>query len=277
MNTTVLKTDPETVREERQEIIFTTRRLNLPEPGVSPVPILAINDSMTAQMPPGLETQDAYTLRRAERYHSGHGRSLRARLTSYREKHGLSQALKDAGSLESALDLPCGTGRFWSPIQAAGVKRLIAGDISLGMLSVAAENRLSADLPTDLLELSAFNIALPDKCVDIAVCMRFYHHLARPEDRVQLLTELGRVARRHIALSLWVDGNFRSWKGRERFRNTGEAGYGKRICRPRGEVEAEFTRAGLRIAGHYDVWPLLDMWRLYLLEIPTGPTSGATG
>jgi SAM-dependent methyltransferase len=225
---------------------------------------------MTTELPSGLTTQDAYTLRRAERYHSDHDRSLRARLTSYREKHGLYLALKDAGPLESALDLPCGTGRFWPPIQAAGIRRLIAGDISEGMLTVAASNRLSADLPAELLELSAFDVALPDKSVDIAVCMRFYHHLARPEDRVQLLTELSRVARRYIAVSLWVDGNFRSWKGRERFRSTGEAGYGKRICRPRGEVEAEFTQAGLRIAGHYDVWPLLDMWRLYLLEIPAG-------
>ena len=232
---------------------------------------------MTEQTPPDGRTLDAYSLRRAERYHSDHGRSLRARLTSYREKRGLYRALKDAGPLDSALDLPCGTGRFWPPIQAAGIKRLIAGDISNGMLSVAAGNRLSSELPAELLELSAFDIALPDHCVDVAVCMRFYHHLARPEDRARLLAELGRVARHYIALSLWVDGNFRSWKGRERFRSTGEAGYGKRICRPRSEVEAEFTEAGLVIAGRYDVWPRLDMWRLYLLELPRQHTPDPAG
>jgi len=43
-------------------------------------------------------------------------------------------------------------------------------------------------------------------------------------------------------------------------------GYGPRICRPRAEVEAEFGAAGFAIVRRYDVWPLLDMWRLYLLK-----------
>lgn len=213
-------------------------------------------------------SRDSYTPSRAARYHTDHGRSLRARLTSHREQDNLRKALEFVAPLDSALDLPCGTGRFWPPIQQAGISRLIAGDISAGMLGVAEQNRLSADLPAQLLELSAFDIALPDDSVDVAVCMRFYHHLSRAEDRLQLLSELKRVARRYIALSLWVDGNFRSWKAGDRFARTEEPGYGKRICRPRAEVETEFAQAGLKILRHYDVWPRLDMWRLYLLELP---------
>lgn len=216
---------------------------------------------------------DVYTPRRAARYATGHHRSLRARLTNRREQQNLLQALRLAGPLDSALDLPCGTGRFWPSIQQAGVRTLIAGDISAAMLGEAAENRLSGDLPAQLLELSAFAIALPDDCVDVAICMRFYHHLSRAQDRLQLLAELKRVARRYIAISLWVDGNFRSWKAGEGFAPTDEAGYGKRICRPRAEVEAEFGQAGLTIRRHYDVWPRLDMWRLYLLELPDARNS----
>ncbi|MCB1685340.1 MAG: class I SAM-dependent methyltransferase [Pseudomonadales bacterium] len=221
---------------------------------------------------------DVYTPTRAARYDTDHHRSLRARLTSRREQGNLLKALQFAGlqlaaPLDSALDLPCGTGRFWKPIQAAGIGKLIAGDISTGMLGVAAENRRSADLPAQLLKLSAFAIALPDDSVDVAICMRFYHHLSRAEDRLRLLAELKRVARRYIAISLWVDGNFRSWKAGDRFAATDEAGYGKRICRPRAEVEAEFSQAGLKIRRHYDVWPHLDMWRLYLLELPDAPSS----
>lgn len=216
---------------------------------------------------------DVYTPRRAARYHTNHKRSLRARLTNQREQKNLLKALQLAAPLDSALDLPCGTGRFWPPMQQAGIRTLIAGDISAGMLGVAAENRLSEDLPARLLELSAFDIALPDDSVDIAICMRFYHHLSRTEDRLRLLAELKRVARRYIAVSLWVDGNFRSWKAGDRFARTDEAGYGKRICRPRAEVEAEFLQAGLTIRCHYDVWPRLDMWRLYLLELPDAPIS----
>ena len=134
------------------------------------------------------------------------------------------------------------------------------------MLEVAATHRISPSLPARLIETSAFSIALPDASVDFAACLRFYHHLSRPEDRAALLGELRRVSRRHVAISLWVDGNL---SGNRRIRRPPPpvvAGYGKRICRKRDEVEAEFTSAGYRILRLYDVWPRIHMWRLYLLE-----------
>ena len=44
-------------------------------------------------------------------------------------------------------------------------------------------------------------------------------------------------------------------------------GVGRRICRPREEVEAEFGDLGLRIVDSMSVWPGLSMWRFYLLAI----------
>lgn len=142
----------------------------------------------------------------------------------------------------------------------------MAADNSQGMLEVAEENRLAPTIPEQLIESSAFEIALPEKSVDFAACMRFYHHLARPEDRCTLLAELKRVSRHYVALSLWVDGNL---QGNRRLRKPQPpvvAGYGRRRCRRRDELEAEFAANGLRIVNYYDVWPRLSMWRLYLLE-----------
>jgi len=210
---------------------------------------------------------DHYSLARAQKYHAHHRASLRTRLTDRREQDCLTRALIDAGSPESMLDLPCGTGRFWPAAARAGVCNLIAADGSPGMLEVAAANRLNATIPQQLLETSAFAINLPDKCVDVAACLRFYHHLAMPEDRSGLLRELIRVSRQHLIISLWVDGNY---AGNRRMRKPAKPpvpGYGPRICRHRGEVAAEFVDAGCRIIRHYDVWPGLYMWRFYLLEV----------
>jgi ubiquinone/menaquinone biosynthesis C-methylase UbiE len=151
---------------------------------------------------------DHYSLDRARSYHAHHQRSLRTRLTDWREQACLTRALTDAGSPTALLDLPCGTGRFWPAALKAGVQTLIAADGSPGMLNVAAGNRLSPAIPQQLLETSAFVVELPDNCVDVAACLRFYHHLAMPEDRNRLLSELIRVSRQSLIISLWVDGNY---------------------------------------------------------------------
>jgi SAM-dependent methyltransferase len=214
---------------------------------------------------PGPE-HDPYPPARAEAYLTHHRGSLRNRLTDLREKQVLAQAIRAAVGVESAIDMPCGAGRFWSTIAAAGVRSLIAADVSHGMLGVAARNRVRPDFPSELLQLSAFETGLPTDCVDIALCLRFYHHLILPEDRTRLLAELKRISRRWVALSLWVDGNLRGNRRIRKQPTERTAGYGRRICRPRTEVEAEFRAAGFEIRGHYDTWPFIDMWRLYLLE-----------
>lgn len=214
---------------------------------------------------------DAYQRDRADAYLSHHRKSLRNRLTSDREIRLLYRALVDAGRPESAIDIPCGAGRFWPAFQAAGVRRLWAFDASENMLRVAAEQTLSPNLPARLEPMSAFAITLADKSVDFSACMRFYHHLARAEDRLLLLEQLARITRGHVALSLWVDGNFGGWR-RMRRQSTKEpvatAGYGRRLCQTRAMLEAEFREANLKVVQHYDVWPRIAMWRLYLLRVP---------
>lgn len=211
-------------------------------------------------------SSDHYDSRRASHYEAHHTERLRTRLTTWRERQCLRHALRDAGRPPRALDLPCGTGRFWPAFERAGVRELIAADGSAAMVEIAGGHRTAAGLPQRLLQCSAFDIPLADGSVDFAACLRFYHHLGRPADRQALLAELGRVSTRYVAISLWVDG---SLAGRNRLRRPQPeaiSGYGKRRCRRRGELPAEFAAAGLRIVRHYDVWPRIAMWRLYLLE-----------
>ncbi len=209
---------------------------------------------------------DPYGDGAAEAYDRHHKDSLRTRLTTRRELGVLAKALAVAGPNLEALDLPCGAGRFWPAFADAKVSSLIAADVSQGMLQVAQTNRLSDNLLRELICTSAFDIELPDDCVDFIACMRFLHHIALPEYRMRALQELRRVTRRYVAITLWVDGNLGARRRLKRQVIEPKAGFGRRICRPRAEVETEFRDAGFKIIDHYDVWPKLAMWRLYLLE-----------
>jgi len=214
-----------------------------------------------------IESRDHYTLDRAGKYDQHYRKGLRARLTNNREQALLIRCLQRAQVPDTVLDLPCGTGRFWPAVAAAGVTRLLAGDYSEGMLEVAGRNRLHGSFPETLIRTSAFDIDLADKSVDFIACMRFFHHLAHQSDRQHVLAELKRVSRRYVAISLWVDGNLTAWRGRGRRPAAPQRGYGKRVCIPRSEIEADFTATGFSVLEHMDVLPGISMWRLYLLEI----------
>jgi SAM-dependent methyltransferase len=220
-----------------------------------------------------VDQTDSYPLDRAQHYAVHHHSSLRNKLTNKREQQVLAAALQAAGQPKTALDLPCGTGRFWPVFAQCGVDNLIAADGSAGMLDVAAQNRLGEQHPSQLIATSAFDIALRDGAVEFAACLRFYHHLGRAEDRAQLLAEMRRVSSRYVAISLWVDGNLAGNRRLQRPTPDATPGYGRRRCRKRADVEDEFRAAGFTIRAHFDVWPLIYMWRLYLLERDAPPLS----
>jgi SAM-dependent methyltransferase len=208
---------------------------------------------------------DFYPGIRAHRYAWRRQHGLKARLQTWAEQRALRRALAWTGSPQIALDLACGTGRFWPVFRDAGVRDLIAADASAGMLTVAAERRIGDNYPQRLLQTSAFQIDLPDSSVDFAACLRFYHHLAMPEDRLQVLTELRRVSSGYFAVSLLVDGNVAGELKLRAPQPPVVAGFGRRRCRRRCEVEAEFSDWGFRVARHFDALPGVDAWRLYLL------------
>ena len=210
--------------------------------------------------------KDHYPPVRAGAYALHHDKSARTKLTSGRERRLLARALRRAGSTPVVLDIPCGTGRFWPAIASCGTKRLIAADNSEGMLEVARRNTLGAAFPEQLINTSVFAIDIADDAVDFVACMRFFHHLAHRQDRLAALSEIKRVTRRFAAVSLWVDGNLGAWRRRRRGPPTLQRGYGKRICIPRAEIEGDFAAADLQVVDHFDVWPRLTMWRMYLLE-----------
>ena len=64
-----------------------------------------------------------YSVKRAASYDEHHDKSLRNRLTTWRERQCLRKALQQAHPLSTVLDLPCGTGRFAAALEGIELKQ----------------------------------------------------------------------------------------------------------------------------------------------------------
>ncbi len=156
------------------------------------------------------------------------------------------------------------------------MRELLASDNSDGMLQIAEASRGGVRIPVTLFKTSVFAIELPDGSIPAVACMRFFHHLARREDRSLALRELHRVSSSDVIVSLWTDGCLQSFL-RSRRRKNGEAtaGYGKRTCIERAVFHDEIHEAGFEICSERRVWPGLSMWTYYHLRKKHG--SGQEG
>jgi hypothetical protein len=74
------------------------------------------------------------------------------------------------------------------------------------------------------------------------------------------------VTRETVAISLWVDGNFKAFRRRKLESRRTHKPYQNRIVLPRAVIEREFVDAGFAIAGHFDFLKFYAMWRLYVLK-----------
>ena len=211
-----------------------------------------------------------YNYEHALTYYRKHRENWSHRLSDWREQGIARKALNYVGESKSILDLPCGAGRFWPLLAEKKDHTVIAADSSIDMLKVAIEHCPEKMRPQiELLHTSAYDINLADNRVDTIFCMRLLHHIGNVEKRLKILNELYRVTRKSVLLSLWVDGNYkaRRRRNRDRLRDDREPKrLRNRFLFHKEEIEKEFYSAGFSIATHYDLLPCYSMWRLYVLE-----------
>lgn len=214
-----------------------------------------------------LKFSTKYTLTHAAQYHRKHRETLGRRLSNWREHQIAARALALAGDPATVLDLPCGTGRFWGLLARRDDRVILAADNSSAMLATAREVS-----PPDLwsrikaFQCSAFDIQLEDASVDHIFCMRLLHHITRSEDRLAILKEFHRVTRDTVALSLWIDGNYKAIRRRKLEARRRRRNYQNRIVLERQVVENEFSAGGFEVAGRLDFLKYYSMWRVYVLK-----------
>lgn len=210
-----------------------------------------------------------------ESYASKHESSLARRLNDRREQALLRRCLEgiegSAGEGPGSLiDVGCGPGRFWPTLAACGAGDLAALDMSHAMLRYARD-RHEAGLAGKFRLAAGSVAALPfsDGAFDTVVCLRLLHHFGETGARRQALTELARIARRHLIVSLWTDGNFKAWRRlrlERRRRQGGGRSYQNRHVVPRDVLAEDFAAAGLLARRHFDLIPGYSQWRFYVLS-----------
>jgi len=193
------------------------------------------------------------------------------RLARWRDEQMARQALKVAGEPGLVLDLPSGVGRFWPVLTEHANRVVLAADQSPEMLAIA-----EASFPAEKLnriktfQTSAFSIDLTENAVDCIFCMRLFHHVADGDRRSAILREFHRVTRDTVIVSLWVDGNIKSWRRKrlERLRACAEPTVPRanRFVVDKNAIRAEFEQAGFQILAHHDFLPGYAMWRGYVLR-----------
>jgi len=118
------------------------------------------------------------------------------------EQRAVGAMIAELPSGISVLDCPCGTGRWWKQLRTRAT-RLVAADISTGMLRYAGERAAAEGLEVQLIHANAAQLPLENGAVDYVFSHALTKHLPRPT-QYAVLAEFARVARRGVLCSFGV-------------------------------------------------------------------------
>jgi len=216
---------------------------------------------------------EKYDQTHALEYFNKHNSGLGRRLFTWREVGMARKALVLAGRPRSVLDLPCGTGRFWSMLAEEKSRKIYVADNSRSMMDtgLALRPREIVSRIEKSFQCSAFDTGLPENFVECIFCIRLLHHISRSEDRIRMLREFARVSSGSVIVSLWVDGNYKAYRLKRKLERRASVDGRKeerdRILVSRAEIEGEISAAGLDIMGHVDFIKYWEKWRTYVLAV----------
>ncbi|TAH35935.1 MAG: class I SAM-dependent methyltransferase [Planctomycetota bacterium] len=186
---------------------------------------------------------------------------LHRRFSDARERRVLARFLARMEALETALDLPCGWGRYL-PFLRQKAPRVVQADYSGEMLRLGS--RLLADTPVlGRLRASGTDIPLADRCVDLVFSMRLSHHLADPAQRRRHLDEILRVARHYVVFSYFDAGTLKNRLRRLRARFSPRK---PKNTLTRAMVEDQLRAAGFQVLAAPLLFPLGSGHRLVFAE-----------
>jgi ubiquinone/menaquinone biosynthesis C-methylase UbiE len=214
-----------------------------------------------------LEFSSKYNEQHVAQYFDKHQNGVWRKLSNWRDHQIASAALRAAGNPLEVLDVPCGTGRFWDVLTENKDRIIYACDYNQSMINTGLSKRntnITKRIKT--LNASAFDLPVPDQCVDNIFCIRFIHHLGQSEDRLKLLKEFHRVTRDTVIISMWVDGNIKALTRKTLERKRPKRTYQNRFVIPASTIEDEFAQSGFKVIEQLDFLKYYHMWRTYVLR-----------
>ncbi len=98
------------------------------------------------------------------------------------------------GSIERALDMPCGCGRLL-PLLQETAPEVVESDYSEYMLRNARRiHEASGFAASEYVRSNALQTQFPDRAFDLVLSVRLCHHIHEHEERIQYLREIMRVS-----------------------------------------------------------------------------------
>ena len=103
----------------------------------------------------------------------------------------------------TALDVPCGYGRFCEVLLSVSSRRVDAdrSEIMAGRASARARELGAKDVAGVGVDLAA--LPFPDASFDVILSMRLLHHIGDPALRAKMFAELARVTRKYVITSFY--------------------------------------------------------------------------
>ena len=215
------------------------------------------------------ESSDPYQqqyqdLSEAAEYNAEYKQKLFKRMSTAREYRLLRRLLSSQGRQQTLLDVPAGGGRL-SAQMAEFTDLLIEADIARGQVLYGRKHGRVATRQV-WMTASAFHLPFRDNSVDGIVCCRLCHHLPTNAERVALVTELLRVARRFVLMTFF---DYRSFKNLLRRARRPFDGQPPKMTMRLEEVEALARQGGAKLVDAPYLAPLSSGHR-YALMVKSG-------
>ncbi|MFZ5862142.1 MAG: class I SAM-dependent methyltransferase [Nitrospirota bacterium] len=178
------------------------------------------------------------------------------------------------GSVRTALDCPCGTGRIL-PLLSAEKLRVVGSDLSLEMMGqIRRKSFDSSSALRGLVRGDAERLPYRDNGFDVVLSIRFLFHL--PTDvRRRIVREMARVSRewlildyRHKYTLKYALKRLKHALGmsREEYRRVSRA-----------DIDADFRAAGIDLVKIFPTVPgLSDKWVILARKVPSCGSSSTT-
>lgn len=125
--------------------------------------------------------------------------TLGGRFGHWKEVRAFERALNRASGIQSALDVPCGTGRITKILLERGL-HVTGLDISAAMMAEAKKKLQQYEGRVTFVEGDATKLQFPDNTFDLVSCVRLFGHVPG-ETRTQMLREFRRVSRRWVLVN----------------------------------------------------------------------------
>jgi len=131
-----------------------------------------------------------------------------------REQEAVNYFIEKLPAQVSVLDCPCGTGRWW-PVLAKRASKILARDISSGMLEHAKKyaEQIKIDVGVEYGDAEALD--LKDDSVDYTFSFALTKHIPRPM-QYKIIQEFARVSRFGVICSFGIFShlNYEFWRRR---------------------------------------------------------------